>query len=146
MQKNRFCELTVISRFDLWRNCSSKSPFLPRFLIFRPWFLHQECGANLKNGWLCVHKHSTWNYFPSDEEILNIRSVFMQKSRVKPKRLVDSHHVVSGLVNPETHSPPRLFAISIIGTFSLALETDRVVIYTLLKNRRRKMQSRCTKM
>ena len=98
MQKNRFCELTVISRFDLWRNCPSKSPFLPRFLIFRPWFLHQKCGANLKNGWLRMYKHSNWKYFPSDKEILKIRCDFMQNSCVKPKRLVNLHHVVPAFV------------------------------------------------
>ena len=94
MQKNRFCELTVISRFDMWRNCSSKSPFFPRFLTFCPWFLHQECSANLKNGWLCVHKQRTWNYFPPHEEILNVRFNFMQNSCMNPKRLVNLQHVL----------------------------------------------------
>jgi len=107
MQKNRFCELKIISRFDLRRNCLSKSPFLPRFPIFRPWFLPQECGANLKNGWLRLHKHSTWDYFPSDAEILNIKSVFMQNSCVKPKRLVNLHHVVKYRA---IYSSVRLFA------------------------------------
>ena len=94
MQKNQFYELTVISRFDLWKNCSPKSPFSPRFFIFRPCFLHREYGANLKTGWLPMHKDGTWNYFPSDKKNFDIRFVFMQHSCMKPKRLRNLHHVL----------------------------------------------------
>ena len=55
MLKNRSCELTVISRLELWKNRSPKSQFLPRFFVFRPRFSHQEYGANLKNDLLRVH-------------------------------------------------------------------------------------------
>ena len=104
MQKNRFHELTVISRYDLWRNCSSISPSLPRFLIFHPWFLHQKCGANLRNGWLRMYKHSNWKYFPPDEEILNIGFVFMQNSCWNPNVLLTctmSYRVAHNNKRPE---------------------------------------------
>ena len=99
MQKIRLFELTVISRFDFWKKCPPKSPFLPKFFIYRAWFLHKEFSANLWNGWLRLFKDNTWKYFSSDEDILKIKTVSMQNLCVKPKRLGKLHHVVYGLVS-----------------------------------------------
>ena len=97
MQKKSILWASGYFPFWFMKKLFIKKSILPRFLTFRPWFLHQECSANLKNGWLCVHKHCTWNYFPPDEEISNFRFVLGQNSCVKPKRLVNLHHVLISL-------------------------------------------------